>query len=92
MTTLHMDTNAMRRIQRSLADIESKIQNRVQSLRRNSQGLSYHWVGNSANEYFDYYAELDGNINRIMRRLDEVASDLSVEIAKYESLDDGLGD
>lgn len=92
MTTLHMDTDAMRRIQHNLVDIQSKIRDRVQALRRNSEELRYNWMGNSANEYFDYYTEFDGNITAIVERLGEIASELSVEIANYESLDEGFGD
>lgn len=92
MTTLHMDIEAMLRVQRSLVEIQSKIQERVQALRRNYQGLPQHWVGPSANEYFDYYTEFDGNVSSIVERLGDIASELSVEIANYESLDNGLGD
>lgn len=92
MTTLHMDIEAMLRVQRSLVDIQSKIQERVQALRRNYQGLPHNWVGHSANEYFDYYTEFDGNVSSIVERLGDIASELSVEIANYESLDNGLGD
>jgi len=92
MTTLHMDIEAMLRIQSSLVDIQSEIQERVQALRRNYQGLPQHWMGNSANEYFDYYTEFDGQITTIVERLGEIASELSVEIANYESLDNGFGD
>ncbi|MFZ5858009.1 MAG: WXG100 family type VII secretion target [Chloroflexota bacterium] len=92
MTTLHMDIDAMLRIQHSLLDIQGKIRDRSQALRRNYQGLPHHWIGNSANEYFDYYNEFDGQITTIVERLGEIASELSVEIANYESLDDGFGD
>lgn len=92
MTTLHMDIEAMLHIQRSLVDIQSKIQERVQALRRNYQELPYNWVSHSANEYFDYYTEFDGNISSIVERLGDIASELSVEIANYESLDEGFGD
>jgi uncharacterized protein YukE len=87
-----MDIDAMLRIQHSLLDIQAKIRGRVDALRRNNQGLPHNWMGNSANEYFDYYAEFDGQINTIVERLGEIASELSVEIANYESLDKGFGD
>lgn len=92
MTILHMDVDAMRRIQRSLVDIQAKLRERSTALRRNYQGLPNHWMGNSANEYFDYYAEFDSHINSILAQLGEIASELSVEIANYESLDKGFGD
>ncbi|MCG3146419.1 MAG: WXG100 family type VII secretion target [Anaerolineales bacterium] len=92
MTTLHMDIEAMLRVQRGILDIQTKIRERVQALRSNYQGLPPHWMSNSANEYFDHYAEFDGNINTIVERLGEIASELSVEIAHYESLDKGFGD
>ncbi len=92
MTVLHMDVDAMLRAQRSLLDIQSKIRARSEALRRANQGLPHDWIGNSANEYFDYYAEFDSHINSIVAQLGEIASELSVEIATYESLDDGFGD
>ncbi|OQY90411.1 MAG: hypothetical protein B6D38_03720 [Anaerolineae bacterium UTCFX1] len=92
MTTLHMDVDAMLRAQRNLLDIQSKIRERSEALRRNCQGLPTHWIGNSANEYFDYYTEFDSHVNSIVAQLGEIASELSVEIANYESLDKGFGD
>jgi WXG100 family type VII secretion target len=92
MTTLHMDTDAMRRIQHGLLDVQVKIKERVQALRRNYEGLPHNWMGYSANEYFDHYTEIDGNISSIVERLGDIANELSAEIANYEALDNGLGD
>jgi len=92
MTTIHMDVNAMRRIQHSLSAIPGQIQNKVMPLRRNHQGLSHDWVANSANEYFDYYADFDRNIARLLNRLNDLAAELSSEIARWEQMDKGFGD
>jgi len=92
MSTIHMDIEAMLQVQRNLLEIQSSILRRVEALRRNCQELPLHWMGNSANEFFDYYAEFDGHINAIVERLGEIASELSVEIANYESMDAGFGD
>ncbi len=92
MTTIHMDIEAMRRIQNDLNDIQGHIQNKLQALRRNYQGLPDSWISNSANEYFDYYTEFDGNVKKIMDKISDIASELSAEIANYETMDKGLGD
>jgi len=90
MTTIHMDVEAMRRIQNDLMEIQGQIQNKVLALRRNYHGLPNIWVGNSANEYFDHYSEFDSNVINIVERIGEITSELSVEIANYESMDSGL--
>jgi WXG100 family type VII secretion target len=91
MTTIHMDIDAMLQIQHSLVEIQGQIQSRVLALRRNYQGLPHNWMGHSANEYFDYYTEFDGNVTAIVERLGDIASELSAEIANWESMDNGLG-
>jgi WXG100 family type VII secretion target len=90
MTTIHMDIEAMRRIQNELMEIQGQIQNKVLALRRNYQGLPNAWIGSSANEYFDHYTEFDGNVTNIVERIGEIASELSAEIANYENMDNGL--
>ena len=91
MTTIHMDIEAMRRIQNDLNYISGHIQNKLQALRRNHQGLPNNWISNSANEYFDYYAEFEGNVKSIMDKISDIASELSAEVTNYESMDKGLG-
>ncbi len=90
MTTIHMDVDAMRRVQHSLRGLQGQIQDRIMPLRRNAQGLPQSWIANSANEYFDYYAEFDTYISSLIERLGDMASELSAEIARWERMDDGF--
>lgn len=90
MTTIHMDVDAMRRIQHSLVVIQGQIQDRVIPLRQNFQALPPSWIAQSANEYFDYYSEFDTYINGLIERLGDMASELSGEIAAWERMDDGF--
>ena len=92
MTTIHMDIEAMQRIQRNLIEIQGQIQDRIQALRRNYQSLPYNWIGDSANEYFDHYTEFEANVTSVVETLGEIASELAIEIANWESMDNGLGD
>lgn len=91
MTTLYMDIIAMRKIRRDLEEMRGQIQNRIQTLRRINQGLNNDWVGNSANEYLNRFNQIDARLAKISQRMDDIASELSVEIANWESIDRKFG-
>ena len=91
MTTVHMDIEAVRRIQHDLEDAREQIQDRLRPLKRINQNLHADWIATSANEYASYFNDIESRLSRITDRLDEIASGLSAEIANYENMDKKLG-
>lgn len=91
MTMMHMDVSAVRAVQRGLEEAAGQIERQLTILRRNNQGLYDDWVANSANEYHIQFSELEARLTRIARGLEEISSELSSEIAIWESTDRTFG-
>ncbi|MFZ5903242.1 MAG: hypothetical protein ACOYZ8_06810 [Chloroflexota bacterium] len=90
MTTIHMNVDAMWNIQRNVMEVQGLIQRKAQPLRNDYAGLPYHWIGNSANEYFSEYEEFEAVVSSVVEKLSEIASELAEEISRWESMDNGL--
>lgn len=91
MNIMHMDVSAVRAVQRGLEVAASRIEQRLAALRRNNQGLYDAWVANSAIEYHDQFSELEARLTRVARGLEEISSELSTEIAIWQSTDKTFG-
>lgn len=91
MTTIHMDVATLRTVQRNLQNVQSQIQRRLAFLRQNNNYLHNDWVGNSANEYLHKYFAIESRLTKIAQRLGDISGELSVEIAKWESMDNKFG-
>jgi uncharacterized protein YukE len=91
MTTMHMDVSGVRAVQRGLEVAASRIEQQIAVLRRNNQGLYDDWIANSANEYHAQFSELEAQLIQIARGLEEISSELSTEIAIWESVDRTFG-
>jgi len=91
MTTMHMEVSGVRAVQRGLEVAASRIEQQLAILRRNNQGLYDAWIANSANEYQAQFSELEAQFTRIARGLEEISSELSTEIAIWESVDKTFG-
>lgn len=92
MTTLYMDVSAMRAIQRELEKAASQIESQLVLLRRNNQALHQNtWIANSANQYHAQFSELTARLSNIAKGLRATSSELSAEIARWESMDKTFG-
>lgn len=91
MTIMHMDVSAVRAVQRGLEEAASQIERQLTILRRNNQGLYDDWVANSANEYHTQFSDFEARLTSIARGLEEISSELSSEIAIWESTDRTFG-
>lgn len=91
MTIMHMDVSAVRAVQRGLEEAAGQIEHQLAILRRNNQGLFDDWVANSASEYHTQFSELEARLTRIAQGLEEISSELSSEIAIWESTDRTFG-
>lgn len=92
MTTLYMDVSAMRAIQRELEKAAREIERQLVLLRRDNQILHQNtWIANSANQYHAQFSDLTARLNNIAKDLQATSSEISAEIAHWESMDKKFG-
>jgi uncharacterized protein YukE len=92
MTTLRMDVDAARSIQRDLVKLHDSIQRIIRSPNSTVSGLPPHWRSNSADQFYAEYQKSMGEISGVLSKLSEVASAISSEIDSYERMAERLSD
>lgn len=87
---LHMDVEAVRSVQSRIMGLQSQIEGLMQPLNATIANLPLHWQANSANEFYGEYEELRSSIASVLETLEELASELSAEIAAWERMAEKL--
>jgi uncharacterized protein YukE len=90
MTTIHMDANAARAIQKRLLELQSSIVNVMRRPNTTVANLQPSWRANSAQEFFTLYSESSGRISEIVSKLGEIAEEIGEEIDRWERTADRL--
>jgi uncharacterized protein YukE len=92
MTSIHMDTSAVKGIQKKLIKLHNAIQRDIQSSNTSVNGVfsARDWVGGSANEFNGLYNNSASTIMGIAEELAEIAEDIAEEAQRWERVSERL--
>lgn len=91
MTEIHMDMSGVQQVRQGLSEVRTRIRDRIQQLRSVNQNLNSDWISNSADEYLEYYQEVESRLTRIADQIENLSSALRYEIYNFEEMDRTFG-
>lgn len=92
MTTIHMNINAARNVQRDILRLRESIQRITQSMNTTVMGLPQHWRAASADQCMELYQDSLSRITGILEPLSEIAAEIEDAIEYWQSVADRLSD
>jgi uncharacterized protein YukE len=92
MTTISMNTDRVRGIQRKLKKLHDAIMQQIQNSNSSVSGVfsDRDWVSSSANEFNGLYSNSSSTIIGIADELEEIADQLAEEVQHWESVAERL--
>lgn len=86
MTTIHMDVEGVRRLQRNLRSVQEHIAREIHPVNVLVNNLPLHWRSNSSREFMTEYEIFEGNMARVLEELGEIAEQIQEEADRWERM------
>lgn len=91
MTTIHVDTGALRQVQRQISAVQAEVRQALRSLDGVIGGLPGCWRAPSADEFLREYEGRRAALERVLSDLSHISAEISAAIRAWEQAARDLG-